>query len=188
MRLNPFAFLKRRLSGGSKPDVDDELVRSRFVLIGMTAVLWAKMEGALDACNDLAFEIGGNAFEDKLPQALNRKLRFMRKCHNELPELSPLKAAADKLVERAHFLKKRRHDLIHGIALELPAGDIMEFLRLSHGTEGLSIERITVTNEDLSSFAADAMDLFDLAEDHFVAMANLILVEGKKNQDGGLAD
>ncbi|MGI9376974.1 MAG: hypothetical protein ACR2PC_12905 [Tsuneonella suprasediminis] len=76
----------------------DERSTYRFATIGAITVAWAKLEGSLDLVNDYAFSIGGNALESELPQSTRRKLRFMRRCHKELPELAPFRARAENLI------------------------------------------------------------------------------------------
>ena len=163
---------------------DIDPITSRFVLIGLITVTWARLEGSIDVCNDLAFGRGGNLVEKHLPKSMTRKLRFMRRCHNELPALCGVKDRADALVESINALRQRRNDLIHGVAMSFPTGDFLHTFKLSHGESGLAAGTASFSNDDLQNLFLEIVRVFNLAEEHVLAVEDAFLAQSPKDQGG----
>ena len=165
---------------------DIDPITSRFALIGLITVFWAKLEGAIDVCNHLAFEHGGSRFEKNLPKSMSRKLKYMRLCHNKLPALHDAKDRAGALIDTIHALRERRNDLIHGVAMIFPTGDLLHIFKLSHGENGLLVGTASITNDALRTLFLEIVRVFNLAEDHVLAVSDAFLGQSAKNQDGAL--
>ena len=154
--------------------------------------MWAKMEGALDSINHAIFYIGrGKQIEPEVPESLSRKLRFMRRAHSRLPELKPLQASADRIVDRVHDLKQRRHDMVHGIATRVPTGDILNVIVLrrdKQAPKGVAIDMKRMTAEDLINLFSQIVEIFELAENHFEAILPVVFAKGEHDEGSGLAD
>ena len=132
----------------------------RFATIGAITVAWAKLEGSLDIINDYAFANGGKAFQDELPQSTSRKLRFMRRCHKELPQLAPLRDRVECLIDRVFQLMQRRHDIIHGIADEFPKDDLMHFVRFDYSATGMGMTELAITTSLKAELVRGQIHLF----------------------------
>lgn len=165
---------------------DNDPITSRFVLIGLITVTWAKLEGSIDLCNHLAFEQGGNQVEKHLPQSMNRKLTFMRRCHKELTALNVVEVHANTLIESVRSLALRRNELIHGVAITFPTGDLLHLFKLSHGEGGLSAVTASLSNDDLRNLFLEILRVFNLAEDHVVAVNSAFLSQSTKDQDSDI--
>lgn len=157
-----------------------------LVAIGLVAVIWAKLESALDGINHVAFHLaGGQAIEREVPaESLRRKLEFMRKAHKKLEPLKPLQGEADKLIDRVHDLKQRRHEIIHGAATALPAGGLIELLvskRDKRHPQGVRLEPKTVSTDELHDLFSQTLGLVEFAGKHFQSV--LVAVGGETGED-----
>lgn len=167
----------------------NESVRELLSLVGSITILWAKMEGTIDACNLLVLEFGdGRSIESERPISLKRKLRFLRQCHKRLPVLSTLQNQADELIDRINNSKQRRHDLVHGVALTIPTGDVLEVMTLNPDGANPPGTFQSFTSNDLRAFYNEVVDIFELAEDHFQAMLSPIMSNSGGDLDGGFSD
>ena len=82
----------------------------------MIAVNWSFVENSLDSWAASAFSsYGGNQIEKEMPRQFSRKVKFLRKCFNRLPGLSPFAAHSTAILERATALADTRHYVIHGV-------------------------------------------------------------------------
>ena len=154
--------------------------------IGTVPVLWAKLEGILDATNQAIFHFGGgHTVEPEVPmESLNRKVRFMRRAHSQLPKLAPIKEQAATLLDEVQILKQKRHDIVHGIAKEFPTGDILEVTvsrRDKQAPRGFSLREATFSPPDLQNFSREIIKLLYLAESHFQAVLAAVMPEGTED-------
>ena len=77
---------------------------------------WAHAEATLDALvGTLHFACGGNTIEDELPRSLDRRIAFIRSCHNKLPALAEWKAKGLEIADRFGEMRNSRHTLTHGL-------------------------------------------------------------------------
>lgn len=151
----------------------DETSAYRFATIGAITVAWAKLEGALDMTNEAIIALRGNAIEDRLPQAMNQKLKFMRRCHKNLLLLAPLQDQAEKLVDQTFTLLERRHDIIHGIAVEFPKGSLMTFIRFRADNQTLDVKAVEIRSAELSRLLMDILEVSELLDDHFLEIVRI---------------
>jgi hypothetical protein len=112
-----------RLPGGifgvsnmREPSVPEEVMPSLFANIGMIVMNWSFVENSLDAWTAIAYQnCNGASVERELPRMFDRKVRFLRKCFNRLPELAPWKDDALHYLDRARALSETRHYVVHGV-------------------------------------------------------------------------
>jgi hypothetical protein len=91
---------------------------SFYTALGFMTATWAYVELYLDLAIGLIHgNAGGNAVEREIPRAFARKVTFLKKCFAQISILSGQKRHADALFARAKELARRRHFLIHGVAL-----------------------------------------------------------------------
>lgn len=191
------AFLKRKVARKNKlialMDEDNrqmklsneqltrEIMGARLTLFGAIVIAWAKLEGHLDLCNEVAFNNGGKVIERQVPKPLDRKLSFFRKCHKKLAAFQPLLETSEKIADEAHRLKGRRHDIIHGFAEGVPIGRLIELTRHNYSEDGLEKIEITVSGDDLIDLLNKTLALAKIVKEHTTTMQNAISSESASN-------
>ena len=102
-----------------KEPLPDGLLESLYTAIGSVIVSWSFLETSLDACVMIIFEAsGGKHIEDRIPLALNRKTRFLRKCFNNIDSLAGFSVEGSDLLRRVEDLAETRHFVAHGYLSE----------------------------------------------------------------------
>jgi hypothetical protein len=128
-------------------------------VIGFVVIHWSLAEQQLDNwVNVCANNAGGKPFlEGKgVPQALKRKVNFIKRCLREIPDLAEFRDECAGLLSRILSASNRRHDLIHGAITELkpdPATGAFKFRRIGYAGDEHTLTEFMVTPNDFRAFA-----------------------------------
>lgn len=126
------------------PDLD------RFIdAVGRLTLSWATLELGLDICALAVHRYHREARTDpELPRALGRKLRYLRKAFETLPEMASARESFLKVMDDIEKSAEVRHDMIHGIVNEvLPDG--IKMTRMLREADGYRPKQFTVTVTDI---------------------------------------
>jgi len=130
-----------------------------YYLVGMLAVVWAHVEVCLDLLNVIILH-EATTKETQLPSLLGRKIKFLRKHFQNIPELISLRDDALGLFDKVDQLKEVRHDIIHGTAeARLPEGERKIIrndyrgMKLVERHKIYSLREITVATEAMTDLA-----------------------------------
>jgi len=86
-----------------------------FSAVGAIVVQWGQAEQTLDMIVAMIYHsYGGKAVGKRIPQPLNQKLKFVRKCAETINELRSHRQHIEKLAFDFEQLSSRRHELVHG--------------------------------------------------------------------------
>jgi len=129
--------------------------------VGFTVLTWAHIEQLLDMSIAVVFQnCGGNEINAQIPRNLKSKLVFMRKSLRNLNLLSPFQEQGLDLMSQVSNMKRRRHDLVHGVVTSTSASDgIFEFRRLNAKDTMHHIENSGIDLKKFPDFAKDLVDL-----------------------------
>lgn len=118
-----------------------------YSAIGRMAISWAIIELSLDCLISMIHHnIGGKDVEPDLPWALQRKLKYIRKCFKKLDRLAPFKDDIDNLMADIAIASEDRHNIIHGVATKSPEGQTeLQMIRLLRGGTHYVEHRFNVT-------------------------------------------
>lgn len=102
-----------------------------YNIVGKIAVHWAILEFNLDCSSSLLFEFGGGEkFENQIPLALKRKLKFLKKVLKKNRTLAELTDAATGVYDLVNGMADLRHFVIHGyIASFDPETKLVTFIK-----------------------------------------------------------
>ncbi len=133
--------------------------------IGFVVLHWALIEQQLDSwVNVCSNKCGGNHFlQGKgVPQAMKRKITFLRRCLHGLPDLAPFREECAELLSRVLSAAEKRHDLIHGAITELRPNPItggFSFRRIGYAGDDHTFTEFAVTANDFQAFGPILTDL-----------------------------
>lgn len=133
--------------------------------IGFVVVHWSLAEQQLDQwVNVFANNAGGRPLLDGkvAPQALKRKITFIRRCLNRLPALAEFRDECIPLLTRVSDTSEKRHDLIHGALAELrpdPTTGAFKFRRIGYSGDLHTLREYTFTPNDFRDLAPVLTDL-----------------------------
>lgn len=145
----------------------DQLQRANLIIgVGTVTIFWASLEMCLDYANSmiLRFVPGGSALAKELPVALERKLTLFRQGHN-LDALAPLRSGAAEIVAETKRLRVQRHDIVHGVAVEMTAGELRYRRLIPEGAE-LSLAERSFSQDQLTALGNDVHALLTRALAH----------------------
>jgi hypothetical protein len=92
-------------------EVTPELASS----IGRFVVFWSMVEMALNQWIAIIYQAaGGKHIEPRIPFPLQKRMRFLRQCLNQVSALQPFAAEGAQLISRIEALKNTREMLAHG--------------------------------------------------------------------------
>jgi hypothetical protein len=110
-----------------------------FAAIGRLTISWAEIELGLDCAVDIIHRfLGGQEIETEAPRtSLYRKIRYIRKWTRAVPEPT-FRNAVPVLLDEIETAAEVRHDLIHGVVLEMTEGTgEAEMVRVLHSKANL---------------------------------------------------
>ena len=151
---------------------------AHFAAIGRLTISWAQIELGIDIVVILFHDgFGGHYIEKEVPWSLTRKIKFIRKCINQLEWLEPIGPRVLALLEDIEKTSEFRHDIVHGIVMEYTEGSgEADMARLLRGQKPVAKKYFKVTTEQILREAVAAGKLagraLKLATDlqDFVAM------------------
>ncbi len=143
------------------PDVIEPL----WAAIGHMVHSWSVVEMCLDYNTAIIFRLaGGRHLDDQLPQALGRKIRFLRRCFKQI---EPLRGFADEAlgyIDEAKRLSETRHLVVHGSATKYdPDKQAFGFVKLDL-TNGRTIHKANTALVPLRKLRDDAVDCQELTK------------------------
>ncbi len=100
------------------PPIPSDILPPIFFAVGELVLGWAFAEQNLDNMVTIFFHGAGAKTEAELPVALNRKMKYLRKCLRTVPALASFRANAEQLIDEAEKLSDTRHTVIHGAISE----------------------------------------------------------------------
>ena len=86
-----------------------------FTAVGFLVIQWGHTEQNLDLIVARLFHsFGGHPLFKHRPRNLEPKVEFLRKCFEQLPELTEFRVESDLLFARFLKVGKLRNDIVHG--------------------------------------------------------------------------
>ncbi len=133
--------------------------------IGFVVVHWSLAEQQLDTwVNVCCNNCGGKSLLDRkgVPQALKRKVAFIRRCLRELQALASYRDECASLLSRFLSASDKRHDLIHGAIAELrpnPTTGAFRFRRIGYDGDTHTVTEFSFIPNDFRVFSQVLTDL-----------------------------
>jgi hypothetical protein len=100
--------------GGMSFHIPDDVYQALCKSVGDLVLNWGLAESALDIGVAIVFHRGGNAVENTIPKAMDKKTEFLKQCFKTLLQLSPWREEATALAIEANNLANVRHTVVHG--------------------------------------------------------------------------
>lgn len=145
----------------------EEPADSEFVnlcaAIGFIVIQWAQAEQALDMAVNLIYRgFGGKDIADtpEIPRPLKRKIKFIRRCLNQLEGLMQFKEAGLALMTKFGDLSEERHNYVHGAIASSPLADgSTNFIKLDAKGDIHVLTEFTFNPGDFPSLTRKLLDL-----------------------------
>lgn len=108
-----------------QPNVPGDIVPHIMTNVGFIVVGWSFLELHLAMWTAIIHaDAGGSEIESELPRMSKRRIRYLRKCFNRIPALTPARIMALDLLDRASRLQHVRDFAVHGTMADYdPEGD-----------------------------------------------------------------
>ena len=137
--------------------------------VGEFITHWAMVERCVDFCIAIVYQkAGGKHLDNKIPQPLSRRTRFLRRCFNQLTALADFADEGRSLLDRIKALTNVRHMIVHG-CLSSYTSDNDEWLFVKHDIS--PDKQIHVSNalrihlgENINEVDALSTDLIDFTD------------------------
>ncbi|MDP2143118.1 MAG: hypothetical protein Q8J80_03225 [Gallionella sp.] len=144
---------------GVKPNSDIETL---FKTVGFIVVQWGQTEQNLDLMVAGLFgSFKGHPLFNRRPRNLEPKVKFLRDCFEQLPELAQFRAESDPLLSRFLTVGEKRNDIVHGGIADLSIKDgAFIFLKIDVvAKEHHSIRSVFLDDSDWPAFRKELMRL-----------------------------
>ena len=144
---------------GVKPGGDLETL---FKTVGFVVVQWGTTEQELDLMvAGLFHSFGGHPLFKRRLQNLEPKVKFLRECFEQLPELAKFHAEADLLLTRFLNVGTLRNDIVHGAIADLSMKNgVFTFLKIDVvAKEHHSIRQVFLADSDWPAFRKELLGL-----------------------------
>lgn len=169
-----------------QPSVPEKVMPSLFANVGMIVMNWSFVENSLDAWTAIAFQdCNGSSIERELPRQFDRKMRFLRKCFNRLPELTPWKNEALAYLDRAKALSVVRHYVVHGVLWDFDSANNESFtfqkIDLDENKTQHMLGSLTIAGEDLIASANELLGMASQGQKITHFMLNAFEAEDQPN-------
>lgn len=142
-----------------KPGSDLETL---FKAVGFLVVQWGQTEQNLDLMvAELFWSYKRHPLFKRRPRNLEPKVKFLRDCFEQLPDLAQFRAESDPLLSRFLAAGEKRNDIVHGgIAdLSMMNGGFI-FLKIDViPKEHHSIREVFLDDSDWPAFRKELLDL-----------------------------
>ncbi len=147
-----FSFGGLEVSGVDELPEED---KRWYMHVGFLAENWAGAEAMLDfIVATLHAKYDGDAIEASPPEALNRKIKFVRKVFSRHPDLIAHSGPMNELLEQATELAQIRHWALHGNRVD-NSEKTATLSRLVKG-DRKKLERVRISTEQLYHAAMDS--------------------------------
>lgn len=112
--------------------ISPEVFPPLFSAIGETVFNWSLIEFALGSWIAIIYQVGGGRHHAKtIPFSLSPKLKFLRRCFNQIEALKPFAAEGKDILRRIKAIKDNREMMVHGrVTGYSPDDDSYLFVRL----------------------------------------------------------
>jgi hypothetical protein len=152
--------------------VDEEF----FGAIGRLTISWGHLELGLDGMVEILYKgCEGNRIEAEVPQALQRKITFLRKVFKTLPigEVALLEYL--NVLDRIQAAAQSRHDVIHGIVVEHAehSGEAT-IVRITRNKGQITKRKVKITTLSILKAAREAQKLSRITLGWMVKIHQLI--------------
>jgi len=147
--------------------IPEEIFQPLCTAVGQIVVNWSFVEQSLNIWIITIYQAaGGKDIERVIPQSLNRKIKFLRKCFRQIQALVSFKDEGLDFITRAKELSTVRHFVVHGTISTYEETDhMLTFVKLDivddgtiHKTNELRITaRKLVSDGDECHWLAHAM-------------------------------
>lgn len=146
---------------GVKPGSDIETL---FKAVGFVVIQWGLAEQSLDLIVANIFHFFGghpSLLLKTRPRNLEPKVKFLRECFAELPELAQFRAESETLLPRFVAAGKKRNDLVHGAIATLSIEESMfMFLKIDISPkEHHSVRSVVMDEADWPAFRKELLRL-----------------------------
>lgn len=130
-----------------------------YFMIGGIANSWAMIEHAVDLMNAVIFtRHEAREYEDRVPLALDRKLKFLRRACARMAALAPYQTDVANAVSDALTLKEYRHVIIHGVATGFDASGITYDV-LRNENDRILVGQVTFTLQEMHNLLSESLAL-----------------------------
>lgn len=133
-----------------------------FRTIGFVVVQWGVAEQSLDLMvANIFHSFDGHSLLKRRPQHLEPKLKFLKECFSEIPELAQFRAESEALLPRFAVAGKKRNELVHGAISDISIEDgAFMFLKVDvKPNENHSIRPVLLAESDWVAFRKELLCL-----------------------------
>lgn len=147
-----------------KSDFPPEVVEPLCSAIGHMVLSWSQVEVCLDYSTAIIFQAaGGRHLDDQIPQALGRKIKFLRRCFRQIDTLLPFANEMLPYLDETKRLSETRHLIIHGVASKYDeTSQRFRFVKLDL-INGKTLHRAKESWIPVDKILNDAIDCQELA-------------------------
>jgi len=137
-----------------------------YASIGKLTISWAYVEFGLDwMLREIHEPLGGQTIvEPEIPISLQRKVRYLRKAFNKLPQLASFRDRFKTIGDEIVAASDERHDLIHGFIVS-QHGDKAVMVRMVPGVKKPKLFPVTTVSILKAAVRADRIQAQSLAMD-----------------------
>lgn len=137
-----------------------------YASIGKLTISWAYVEFGLDwLIREIHEPLDGQTIvESEIPISLQRKVKYLRRAFNKLPQLAQFRGRFEKIADETIAASTERHDLIHGFIIS-QQGDKAIMVRMLPGVKKPKLFPVTTVSILKAAVRADAIQAQSLASD-----------------------
>lgn len=138
-------------------DLKWEEERAIYIAVGAVIINWGIAESCISQACDILINAGGHKSQRLPPVQVTRRLKLIKACCKDYPDLSHLRAFATSLISDSKNLIRERDILVHGAisGFDRQARQI-KFVRLDAGEIDYSMEGFAFRFEGLAELPGAA--------------------------------
>jgi len=137
-------------------------IETLFKAVGFVVVQWGLAEQSLDLIvANIFHSFNGHHLLKRRLQNLEPKIKFIRDCFSEIPELKSFSAEGNALLTRFSAAGKKRNDIVHSAIASLSIEDgSFRFLKIDVlPKEHHSVREVLLEDSDWKSFRKELLRL-----------------------------
>lgn len=137
-------------------------IETLFKTVGFVVVQWGLAEQSLDLIvANIFHSFNGHHLLKRRLQNLEPKIKFIRDCFSEIPELKSFSAEGNVLLTRFSDAGKKRNDIVHSAIASLSIKDgSFRFLKIDVSPkEHHSVREVLLEDSDWKSFRKELLNL-----------------------------
>ena len=141
--------------------IPDDLFPPLSLSVGQLILSWSFIEVSLDQWVAIIYQGGGGQkIEREIPRAINRKIKFLRRCFKSIAALEPFAEEATNLLGSAKELSGIRHIIVHGYPSTYdPDTQTVTFVKLDAGRDIHRVNETPLTFAQLLDAGGKCLDL-----------------------------